>query len=94
VECAGRLHLARGATFAAAKGSLTASPAGDGAWLQVSCRVELEEGSASFRLVGLPPGKYRVLLWGGDDMLHTSFELPASGDGALELTFDGGDGGR
>jgi hypothetical protein len=85
VECAGTAHLARGATFAAEEAQLFASSEHDG--LQVRMPIHLEQGKASFRLVGLQPGKYRAFLFGGEDVLHTSFELPAQGDGALELYF-------
>jgi uncharacterized protein (DUF2141 family) len=88
VECAGTAHLARGATFAAEEAELLASSEDD-EWIRVRCPVRLDQGTASFHFVGLQPGKYRVLLWGGDDLLTTSFELPAQGNGALELYFDG-----
>jgi len=59
----------------------------DESWFSSRVPVELVDGAAPFRLVGLSPGKYKVLLWGGDDMLNTTFELPEWGNDNLELRF-------
>jgi hypothetical protein len=86
VECAGNLRLAPGARFDAKVGTLGVSSETE-QWVQLQRPIELAQGGAPFRIVGLPPGKYRAFLWGEDDTLRSAFELPEDGNGALELSF-------
>lgn len=89
VECAGTLRLDPGVVLASGQARLMVMPDGFGG-SAADCPVQVVDGTAAFRVVGLPPGKYQGMLIGQGALLRCgSFELPASGSAALELRVTG-----